>query len=427
SSATGTPPFAYLWAPGGETTTAITVTTAGVYSVTITDSAVPACSDTTVPGTTVTVNPLPTPVILETCGAPNTTLDAGAGYVSYSWTSVPPGEPGDGATTQTIQVPSCDSTGSYTVTVFDGTCFGTSPAEDVSNCMGSCCITSATATALGPTTFCEGGSVDLEATPDDGVGPFTYLWSPGGETTQTITVGVADTYFCDVTDNDLICGNTVTTNSIVVTVNPLPTPVIIETCGVPFSTLDAGAGYLSYSWSTVPPGEPGDGATTQTIQVPCDSTGIYTVTVFDGTCFGTSPPEDVTNCICNGGEPCEPSDTDSFPFGVPPLRVVNTAGTLVDVEDESGCGATAYVVYEEAIGTWYGFPAGQSGCLAPLGPGGEPGTARLDYVMGAPDVWIVVTAANAAGESSAGRSWDLAASYMERDTAPGWPAPVVCP
>ncbi|UCF81559.1 MAG: hypothetical protein JSV08_03870, partial [Acidobacteriota bacterium] len=383
-----------------------------------TDSAVPACSDTTVPGTTVTVNPLPTPVILETCGVPNSTLDAGAGYASYSWTSVPPGEPGDGATTQTVQVP-CNSTGSYTVTVEDGNnCFGTSPAEDVTNC--TCpCITSATATALGPTTFCEGGSVDLVATPDDGLGPFTYLWSPGGETTQTVTVGVADTYFCDVTDTDPGCGNTVTSNSIVVTVNPLPTPVITETCAAPLdSTLDAGAGYVSYSWSTTPPGGPGDGATTQTIQVPCDTTETYTVTVEDGNnCFGTSPSEAV--CGCGAAPPDEPSDAPPY------LKIANAAGTQVDVEDESGSGATAYVVYENPIGTFYGTP-GQSGCLVPIGAGAEPGTVRLNYDMGAPDVWIVVTAANAAGESSAGRSWDSAAGYVERRDA-GWPPEVNCP
>jgi hypothetical protein len=110
------------------------VTTANTYSVTVTGAAPTSCADTTVPGTTVTVNPLPTPVIGETCGDPFSTLDAGAGYLSYSWTSVPGGLPGDGETTQTIQV-DCNTAGSYTVTVEDANnCFGTSPAEDVSNC-----------------------------------------------------------------------------------------------------------------------------------------------------------------------------------------------------------------------------------------------------------------------------------------------------
>jgi hypothetical protein len=130
SSATGTPPFTYLWAPGGETSTAITVTVAATYTVEITDDN--GCVDTSA-GEVVTVNPLPTPTITETCGDPLSTLDAGAGYASYSWTSVPPGLPGDAETGQTIQV-DCNTVGSYTVTVSDGTCLGTSPAEDVSNC-----------------------------------------------------------------------------------------------------------------------------------------------------------------------------------------------------------------------------------------------------------------------------------------------------
>ncbi|UCF81349.1 MAG: hypothetical protein JSV08_02755 [Acidobacteriota bacterium] len=212
-----------------------------------------------------------------------------------------------------------------------------------------------------------------------------------------------------------------------VTVDPLPTPVITETCGDPTSTLDAGGPYASYSWTSVPPGEPGDGATTQTIQVPCNSTGSYTVTVQDSVtlCFGTSPAEDVTNCTCGGVPPNEPSDPIVDP-GAPQLKIVDAAGLLVDVQDETASGATAYVVYENAIGTFYGTP-GQSACLTPIGPGAEPGTVQLDYLMGAPDVWIVVTSANADGESSAGRAMDPGPVYVERNLEPGWPASTVCP
>jgi hypothetical protein len=41
-------------------------------------------------------------------------------------------------------------------------------------------------------------------------------------------------------------------------------------------------------------------------------------------------------------------------------------------------------------------------------------------------VWIVVTASNQFGESSAGRSWDPPATFTERNTAPGWPPSVTC-
>jgi hypothetical protein len=125
--------------------------------------------------------------------------------------------------------------------------------------------------------------------------------------------------------------------------------------------------------------------------------------------------------------PVEPSEEFA-----PPLTVVDPMGTQVDVEEilDSDCSGPAtysyYVVYENTLGTWYGTPA-QSVCTFPGGAGGEPGTVRLDYELGtltgAPDVWIVVTAANEAGESSAGRD----SAGVERDTAPGWPPSIACP
>ncbi len=77
-------------------------------------------------------------------------------------------------------------------------------------------------TAGGPTTFCEGESVQLSAAPEAGTGPFTYLWSPGNATTQAVTVTEAGTYSCEVTDTASGCGNTVTTNAVAVTVHPNP-------------------------------------------------------------------------------------------------------------------------------------------------------------------------------------------------------------
>ncbi len=46
----------------------------------------------------------------------------------------------------------------------------------------------ATITAGSNTTFCSGNSVTLTATVTNGVGPFSYLWSPGGQTNSSITV-----------------------------------------------------------------------------------------------------------------------------------------------------------------------------------------------------------------------------------------------
>jgi subtilisin-like proprotein convertase family protein len=73
-----------------------------------------------------------------------------------------------------------------------------------------------TITPSGATTFCQGGSVTLTSS-----AATSYLWSPGGQTTQAITVTASGTY--SVTADVNGCGNTTSANT-VVTVTP-NTPV----------------------------------------------------------------------------------------------------------------------------------------------------------------------------------------------------------
>jgi len=130
-------------------------------------------------------------------------------------------------------------------------------------------------TPSGPTTFCQGGNVSLNAG-----GPFSvYQWSNNGST-QSINVNTTGTYSVTVTDNRG-CQGTATTS---VTVNPNPTPAITPNGPTTFCqgnnvTLSAGGPYSQYNWSTT--------ANTQTIDVT--SSGTYSVTVTDGnTCTGTA-------------------------------------------------------------------------------------------------------------------------------------------
>jgi hypothetical protein len=121
SSATGTPPFSFLWAPGGETAQTINVTATGKYSVKITDAnggkdvSAPEC---------VTVFEIPAVTISEspcTCLASRTlTAVVVGGQSPYDYLWSPGGE-----TTSPIVV--SQGSGPYDVMVTDvNTCFSTS-------------------------------------------------------------------------------------------------------------------------------------------------------------------------------------------------------------------------------------------------------------------------------------------------------------
>ncbi|MCD4750780.1 MAG: FG-GAP-like repeat-containing protein, partial [Thermoanaerobaculales bacterium] len=131
------------------------------------------------------------------------------------------------------------------------------------------CTTSTPPTITGSSSICEGESIVLNA----GAGYTSYLWSPGGQTTQQITVSPSDTtvFTVWIKDGDGCDG----TDDHTVTVYDNPSPTIIgptSTCGIESIELDAGVGYESYKWG------PG-GEETRTITVSPSTTSEYLVEV----------------------------------------------------------------------------------------------------------------------------------------------------
>ena len=109
--------YTYLWT-GGSTGNSLSVNASGIYSVTVTDAN--GCQKVAGP-ITITVNPLPTPVITGnltlTCASPTTTLSTTGGG-TYAWSN---SETGSSITNVGV--------GTYTVTVTDANgCVGTSPS-----------------------------------------------------------------------------------------------------------------------------------------------------------------------------------------------------------------------------------------------------------------------------------------------------------
>lgn len=245
----------YLWTPGGQTNQSITVTSAGSYTVRVTDNN--GCSNTSA-AVTVTINSLPVASI--TAGGPTTFCQGGSVALTssagsaYLWSN--------GATSQSI---SATASGNYSVRVTGSNgCSATSAVTSVTVNP----LPAASISANGPLTFNQGGSVVLTATAGA-----SYLWNPGNQTTQSITVTTSGTFTVRVTNSN---GCSATSSPVTVTVTTGTSYAIIP--GGPTTFCQGGSVTLtvpsgtSYLWST--------GATTQSIVAT--TSGTYSATVYSG-------------------------------------------------------------------------------------------------------------------------------------------------
>ncbi len=241
----------YSWSPGGQSTASISVNPVSTTNYIVQVTAVNGC----VAYDTVTVNVNALPVVnvgadQAICDGTTATLNA-TGGVSYQWNPT-------GDTASTIYVnPSVNTT--YIVVVTDANgCVNADTMNITINPMPQI--------NLSPAFICTGSNTILDA----GNPGCSYLWSPNGETTQTILVGTAGNYSVLVTSPQ----GCIASGSTVVTVggDSIATNVAnIMICQGQSTTLDAGNPGLNYQWST--------GATTQTINVT--TAGIYAVTISD--------------------------------------------------------------------------------------------------------------------------------------------------
>ncbi len=168
--------FTYIWLRNGTVlsgaiSASYTATLAGSYRVRIQDGA--GCVDTS---SAITVNVVTAPGATITtagsttfCAGGSVTLNANSGTgLSYVW--LRNGVVVSGATSASIQAVLA---GDYRVIVSIGSCSDTSGITTV--VVNS--APTAQITAVGPTTFCSGGSVILNATTGTG---FTYIWLQNG-------------------------------------------------------------------------------------------------------------------------------------------------------------------------------------------------------------------------------------------------------
>jgi len=243
----GTPGGANNWSTG-ESSPTITVTTSGVYTLTVNTVCGTDASTISITVNPTTINPVITASGPTMFCAGDSVLLSSSFATGNSWST--------GATTPTIMV---HNAGTYTLTVTD-VCATASVTQTV---VITPSVTAAIS-ASGPTTFCQGGDVVLSSNAPNG-----NTWS-NGATTQTISVNTAGVYTLTVSAS---CGTATAVQQIIV--NPLPTASITaaSTAICPGdSVLLTASGGATYLWST--------GQTGNSIYV--HSAGSYTLAAANG-------------------------------------------------------------------------------------------------------------------------------------------------
>ena len=383
----------YSWNTGA-TTQCITVTSAGTYSVTVTNSS--GCSSTC--SKIITVNNPPNCSItgnLLICSGRSTQLCAPVGLASYLWST--------GETTQCITV---NAIGNYSVIVTGS-----------NGCTSSCSQTvdgqaPPTCNINGNTNICPGGSTNLCAL----AGAVSYSWSTGS-TTQCILVTSGGTYSVIVT-NANGCSNTCRKT---VTVNDPPICSISGNstfCPGGFTNLCATTGASSYLWNT--------GATTQCITV--NSAGTYSVTITGaGGCSSTcnktititnTQPCSISgnNSFCPGGSTnlCAPVGAASYSWSTGAstqcINVSSAGNYSVSVTDANGCSSVCSKIVTvnnpqpcSISGNSSFCPGGSTNLCAPAGATSYSwntgATSQCITINGAGNYSVTITDANGCSSS----------------------------
>ena len=270
----GQAPYAVLWNNGETSLTTSSTLCYGVYSVVVTDdngcvvngSVVvnsPTCS-----AFNVTANSTNVDCYNDSNGTATAKPNGGFSPYTYYWNSIP---------SQSNQTATNLSAGSYTVTVTDS--------------VG--CVDVAGVTILQPTTITNtithidvtsigGSNGSATANPLGGTPPYQYLWTPGGQTTQTATnlnsaVGgkvyyltISDDNSCRIQDSVLI--NQPPCNNFIVAVNKTDVSCNGSANGSAYIVIAHGTAPYQITWSHGP---------TNVTNVSGLAQGNYSVTVTD--------------------------------------------------------------------------------------------------------------------------------------------------
>ncbi len=346
----GTPPYLYMWAPGGQTTPTAVNLAANTYTCTITDNngciktastAITQPTGMTLTETHVDAN------CSQSNGNATVNVAGGVGPYTYSWSTTP---------VQTTSTATGLASNTYVVTVTDGNSCTQTLSVTINNLAGPVASIFATNNVS-----CNGLS-DGSATAivSGGTSPYQFAWS-NGQLLPSATNLAAGTYTLVATDfNGCIASTSavITEPAVLATTYGFTNPTCNAATDGTISTNSTG-GTIPYTYSWTP-----GGATTQNV------TGLgaasYSVVVTDAhgctnqTTVILTNPAAVTatttatnitcNGLCNGTATANPTTgTGPFTYHWNDINAQTTqvatglcAGNYtVTVTDANGCSATA--------------------------------------------------------------------------------------
>uniref|UniRef100_UPI00292FC1EA beta strand repeat-containing protein n=1 Tax=Pedobacter heparinus TaxID=984 RepID=UPI00292FC1EA len=327
-----TAPYSYAWSPSGGTAASATGLAAGNYTVTITDAntCTYQVNVTIDQPAALVVTPSKTDVLCNGGANGTATVSVSGGTPGYTYLWSPAG--GTNATATGL------AAGSYSCLITDAK--GCTFTQGFT--INQPAVLSATTSQINATCTTSG---QASVTPSGGTFPYTYLWSPSGQMTQTVTGLAAGNQSCLITDAN---GCSITKNFVITTTNTLTatqskTDVLCNGANTGTATVvPAGApGPYTYVWA--PSG--GNAATATNL-----AAGNYSVTI----------------TASNG---C--SIVRNFTINQPPAFAVTPSQTAVTCH--GGANGTASVIVTGGTGA-YSYLWAPSGGTAATASGLSAGT-----------------------------------------------------
>jgi len=388
----GTLPYTYTWG-GGLTTDTIKALPAGVYTVTILDSN--QC--TTTGSITITQPPALNVTFINTqtaCNSKNgsvTAVTPGSGIYTFFWS--PNGE--KSAKDSDL------ASGVYTVTITDSAGCRTFLTDTVPHSKPPIVTMSKVAAT------CDSINGAAIANVSGGTSPYTYSWTPGGQTSDTAsrvgpgiyTVTVTDSNGCSTTKSIIVPDSGVTASF--GTFNNISCNGLSD--GSATATITGGTGPFSYTWSTVPlqtnATATGLGLGTYTVIISdvhnCSATDTITITqpavlsasilpanIKNVTCFGDSNGSAIVTTT-GGTKPYSYLWTDGEKFDT--SKMLKAGNYTVTVTDAHNCVTTTTVTITQPtqLTVTSGTTAATCGNNGAATATGHGGTVPYTYNWGA--------------------------------------------